>query len=269
MRCFVTSCDLQGQRHHAVLCLWHAALSMILMVIIRYISAVLVWILTSLVVLGSLGEVISCSGVTQWVMSCDLPVFVHQRGPACSGGSTSTIGCTATTRPPNYRRRPRRRWRRSLVLTVGRLCWCTPCPPVSSPYVWLSGRETSAGVRLQNWAQCLCADHPAAADAVHEEAGGAHHRSVPCGRKGLHPPPPPHPAALRHLPGSAALLDLLDPGPALPGNKWLVKHGLSLSNTHKQKRVQIVSVSEWPLCVQTALTLCCVWFVQANEAVIW
>lgn len=30
---------------------------MILMVIIRYISAVLVWILTSLVVLGSLGEV--------------------------------------------------------------------------------------------------------------------------------------------------------------------------------------------------------------------
>jgi len=34
---------------------------MILMVIIRYISAVLVWILTSLVVLGSLGEVTSCS----------------------------------------------------------------------------------------------------------------------------------------------------------------------------------------------------------------
>lgn len=33
---------------------------MILMVIIRYISAVLVWILTSLVVLGSLGEVTSC-----------------------------------------------------------------------------------------------------------------------------------------------------------------------------------------------------------------
>lgn len=33
---------------------------MILMVIIRYISAVLVWILTSLVVLGSLGEITSC-----------------------------------------------------------------------------------------------------------------------------------------------------------------------------------------------------------------
>lgn len=33
---------------------------MILMVIIRYISAVLVWILTSLVVLGSLGELTSC-----------------------------------------------------------------------------------------------------------------------------------------------------------------------------------------------------------------
>lgn len=33
---------------------------MVLMMIIRYISAVLVWILTSLVVLGSLGEVISC-----------------------------------------------------------------------------------------------------------------------------------------------------------------------------------------------------------------
>lgn len=33
---------------------------MILMVIIRYISAVLVWILTALVVLGSLGEVTSC-----------------------------------------------------------------------------------------------------------------------------------------------------------------------------------------------------------------
>jgi len=33
---------------------------MILMVIIRYISAILVWILTSLVVLGSLGEVTSC-----------------------------------------------------------------------------------------------------------------------------------------------------------------------------------------------------------------
>lgn len=33
---------------------------MILTVIIRYISAVLVWILTSLVVLGSLGEVTSC-----------------------------------------------------------------------------------------------------------------------------------------------------------------------------------------------------------------
>lgn len=35
-------------------------LSMILMVIIRYISAILVWILTSLVVLGSLGELTSC-----------------------------------------------------------------------------------------------------------------------------------------------------------------------------------------------------------------
>lgn len=33
---------------------------MILMVIIRYISAVLVWILTALVVLGSLGEITSC-----------------------------------------------------------------------------------------------------------------------------------------------------------------------------------------------------------------
>ena len=37
-----------------------AVLSMILLVIIRYISAVLVWILTGLVVLGSLGEVTSC-----------------------------------------------------------------------------------------------------------------------------------------------------------------------------------------------------------------
>lgn len=33
---------------------------MILMVIIRYISAVLVWILTAMVVLGSLGELITC-----------------------------------------------------------------------------------------------------------------------------------------------------------------------------------------------------------------
>ena len=33
---------------------------MILMLIIRYISALLVWILTSLVVLGSLGELTSC-----------------------------------------------------------------------------------------------------------------------------------------------------------------------------------------------------------------
>uniref|UniRef100_A0A8C4DNS7 Choline transporter-like protein n=1 Tax=Dicentrarchus labrax TaxID=13489 RepID=A0A8C4DNS7_DICLA len=42
------------------LCVLALVLSMILMVIIRYISAVLVWILTSLVVLGSLGEVTSC-----------------------------------------------------------------------------------------------------------------------------------------------------------------------------------------------------------------
>lgn len=35
-------------------------LSMVLMVIIRYISAVLVWILTALVVLGSLGELPPC-----------------------------------------------------------------------------------------------------------------------------------------------------------------------------------------------------------------
>ena len=35
-------------------------LSMLLMMIIRYISAVLVWILTALVVLGSLGELPSC-----------------------------------------------------------------------------------------------------------------------------------------------------------------------------------------------------------------
>lgn len=33
---------------------------MLLMMIIRYISAVLVWILTALVVLGSLGELTSC-----------------------------------------------------------------------------------------------------------------------------------------------------------------------------------------------------------------
>lgn len=39
---------------------------MILMVIIRYISAVLVWILTSLVVLGSLGELTSC--LLLWVL---------------------------------------------------------------------------------------------------------------------------------------------------------------------------------------------------------
>ncbi|KTG44403.1 hypothetical protein cypCar_00026990, partial [Cyprinus carpio] len=38
------------------LCLLALVLSMILMVIIRYISAVLVWILTALVVLGSLGK---------------------------------------------------------------------------------------------------------------------------------------------------------------------------------------------------------------------
>ena len=37
-----------------------AGLSMILMIIIRYISAVLVWILTAMVVLGSLGELTSC-----------------------------------------------------------------------------------------------------------------------------------------------------------------------------------------------------------------
>ena len=33
---------------------------MILMIIIRYISAVLVWILTAMVGLGSLGELTSC-----------------------------------------------------------------------------------------------------------------------------------------------------------------------------------------------------------------
>jgi len=41
-------------------CLSSSVLSMILMLIIRYISALLVWILTSLVVLGSLGELTSC-----------------------------------------------------------------------------------------------------------------------------------------------------------------------------------------------------------------
>lgn len=40
-------------------------LSMILMLIIRYISAILVWILTSLVVLGSLGEVTSCPPLSE------------------------------------------------------------------------------------------------------------------------------------------------------------------------------------------------------------
>lgn len=61
-------------------------------------------------------------------------------------------------------------------------------------------------------------DHPAAADAVHEETSRSDHRSVPRGGESLHPPPPPHPAALRHLPRPPALLDLLDPGPAVPGN---------------------------------------------------
>uniref|UniRef100_A0A8C7H758 Choline transporter-like protein n=1 Tax=Oncorhynchus kisutch TaxID=8019 RepID=A0A8C7H758_ONCKI len=42
------------------LCLLALVLSMILMVIIRYISAVLVWIFTATVVLGSLGELTSC-----------------------------------------------------------------------------------------------------------------------------------------------------------------------------------------------------------------
>lgn len=49
------------QRRSPVLCpVSSPVLSMLLMLIIRYISAVLVWILTSLVVLGSLGELISC-----------------------------------------------------------------------------------------------------------------------------------------------------------------------------------------------------------------
>lgn len=54
---------------------------MILMVIIRYISAILVWILTSLVVLGSLGEVTSClpeyGFMCKQCLNCALSRHVH------------------------------------------------------------------------------------------------------------------------------------------------------------------------------------------------
>uniref|UniRef100_A0A3Q2Y897 Choline transporter-like protein n=1 Tax=Hippocampus comes TaxID=109280 RepID=A0A3Q2Y897_HIPCM len=75
------------------LCLLALVLSMALMVIIRYISAVLVWILTSAAVLGSLGELLrprfprTSAGVT---------ALRFQRVPASCGGSTRS-GVSAET----------------------------------------------------------------------------------------------------------------------------------------------------------------------------
>lgn len=66
---------------------------MILMMIIRYISAVLIWILTSLVVLGSLGEIISCLLLTKEGSDSEVTHVVcglSQRGPVSCGGSTLT-----------------------------------------------------------------------------------------------------------------------------------------------------------------------------------
>uniref|UniRef100_A0A8D0AIY4 Choline transporter-like protein n=1 Tax=Sander lucioperca TaxID=283035 RepID=A0A8D0AIY4_SANLU len=57
------------------LCVLALGLSMILMVIIRYISAVLVWILTSLVVLGSLGELTSCFSISLITLTWTVCVF--------------------------------------------------------------------------------------------------------------------------------------------------------------------------------------------------
>uniref|UniRef100_A0A6Q2WQT6 Choline transporter-like protein n=1 Tax=Esox lucius TaxID=8010 RepID=A0A6Q2WQT6_ESOLU len=62
------------------LCLLALVLSMILMVIIRYISAVLVWILTASVVLGSLGECTSC---LTWPYFCF--VVLHHKGTVEAG----------------------------------------------------------------------------------------------------------------------------------------------------------------------------------------
>jgi len=60
-------------------CVPPAGLSMILMIIIRYISAVLVWILTAIVVLGSLGEITSCQATKSWEVTSFVFVFIKRK----------------------------------------------------------------------------------------------------------------------------------------------------------------------------------------------
>ena len=62
----------------------------------------------------------------------------------------------------------------------------------------------------------LWAGGAAAGHLLHEEAGGADHRSVPRGGQGVHPPAPAGAAALLDLPGPDALLGVLDLSLPLP-----------------------------------------------------
>ncbi|MED6240676.1 hypothetical protein ATANTOWER_025720, partial [Ataeniobius toweri] len=177
-------------------------LSMILMVIIRYISAVLVWILTSLVVLGSLAG----TSVLWWL-------YIDYR---LYGNDTSSKVLKDLKEEVKEELRDSGQ---ALLVYAASATIFTVRVAVEATLLQICESISECF--------CLCADHPSAVDALHEETSGAHHRAVPRSRKSLHPPPSAHPAALRHLPCPTPLLDLLDLGAALPGN-----HRLVLAETH-------------------------------------
>lgn len=62
----------------------------------------------------------------------------------------------------------------------------------------------------------------AVADAVHEEASGSDHRSVPRGWEGVYSPAAAGAAAFLHLSRPLPLLGLLDPSTPLPRNHWWI-----------------------------------------------
>lgn len=106
-----------------------SALSLIMMVVIRYISKVLVWILTVLVIIGSIGTRPDSAGTLKqpW-RRADLNQSLALQGEQLSSG-----GSTWTTRRPTTAapcRRLESKWRR----TTWRPCWCTPSWLRSSRY---------------------------------------------------------------------------------------------------------------------------------------
>lgn len=83
-----------------------------------------------------------------------------------------------------------------------------------------SAQMNTAAFVVTDWHLWNPAGGPPDRDAHHEEAGGAHHLTVPRGGQSVHPPPTAGAAACLDLRVAHAVLGLLGHRPPLPGDFW-------------------------------------------------